>query len=419
MHWRHSFPEAYLENLCCFHSDHAPILLRCAGRTEVRRHRPFRFQAAWVSHSDYGKVVEDSWANGNGDVGSSMRWVQEESRIFNSNIFGSILQRKRVLEARINGIQRNLEHWDSLALMRLDLELRSEYEEVLVQEELLWFQKSRENWAQLGDQNTKFFHTQTLVRRKKNKIHGPFLEGGAWCTDLELLEGETIWFYKNLFSSTGIPDVDRCHEIGMPMLLKEERLTLMTAVTIDEVRGAVMSMQPFKALGSDGFHAFFYKQFWNVVGNDVCRLAQTAFSTGHFDPALAKTLLVLIPKVDNPNHLKNFRPISLCNVIYKIVTKVLVNRIRAFLPRIVSPLQGSFIPRRGTLDNIILAQEMIHWMHRKQSKKGAVAFKLDLEKAYDRVEWSFLEATLQDFGFLDMTIKLIMHCVRSSNFSIL
>ena len=81
------------------------------------------------------------------------------------------------------------------------------------------------------------------------------------------------------------------------------------------------------------------------------------------DPRLADTLIVLIPKVDNPKHLKQFRPISLCNVVYKIITKVLVNRVRPFLHEIVSPLQGSFIPGRGTSDNIIITQEVIHSMH--------------------------------------------------------
>ena len=132
----------------------------------------------------------------------------------------------------------------------------------------------------------------------------------------------------------------------MPMLLEEESLALTATATMGEVRSAVMSMQSLKAPGSDGFHVFFYNQYWEVVRYDVCHLVQIAFSSGSFDPALAETLLVLIPKVDNPNHLKNFRPISLCNVIYKIITKVLVNCLRKFLPRIVSPLQGYFIPGR-------------------------------------------------------------------------
>ena len=137
------------------------------------------------------------------------------------------------------------------------------------------------------------------------------------------------------------------------------------------------------------------------------------------DPRLADTLIVLIPKVDNPKHLKQFRPISLCNVVYKIITKVLVNRVRPFLHEIVSPLQGSFIPGRGTSDNIIITQEVIHSMHQMKGRKGAVAFKIDLEKAYDRVNWDFLRQTLIDFGFPMIIVNLVMNCVQSSNLSIL
>ena len=140
---------------------------------------------------------------------------------------------------------------------------------------------------------------------------------------------------------------------------------------------------------------------------------------GFIDPKIAATLFVLIPKIDNPVHLRNFRPISLCNVIYKIITKVMVNRLRPFLDEIISPLQGSFIPGRGTTDNIIIAQEMMNFMHRSKSKKGAIAFKLDLEKAYDSISWEFLEATLRDFGFPGITTNLIMNCVKSSSLSIL
>lgn len=115
-------------------------------------------------------------------------------------------------------------------------------------------------------------------------------------------------------------------------------------------------------------------------------LIKTSFSSSCFYPFWVETLLVLIPKVDQPNHLKNFRPISLCNMIYKIVTKVIVDRIRPLLHHIISPLQGSFIPGCGTTNNIILAQEMLHWMHKSKQKKGVVAFKIDFEKAYDRID---------------------------------
>lgn len=121
------------------------------------------------------------------------------------------------------------------------------------------------------------------------------------------------------------------------------------------------------------------------MGQDVWHMVAQGVQAGHIDRRLAETLIVLIPKVDNPTHLRNLRPISLCNATYKIITKVLVNRLRPFLKDIVGPLQSSFIPRKGTSDNIIIAQETLHSMWRMKGKNGAIVFKINLEKAYDRV----------------------------------
>ena len=100
------------------------------------------------------------------------------------------------------------------------------------------------------------------------------------------------------------------------------------------------------------------------------------------------------------------------------MTKVLVNRLRPFLDEIVSPTQGGFIHGRGAPDNIIVAQEVLHFLKRTKSRKGAMAFKIDLEKAYDRVDWNFLEHTLESFGFPSLIIRLVMNCVQASNLSI-
>ena len=126
-----------------------------------------------------------------------------------------------------------------------------------------------------------------------------------------------------------------------------------------------------------------------------------AFASGHFDERLAETLVVLIPKVDVPQRLAQFQPISLCNVTYKLITKVLVNRLRLFLVDIVGPLQNSFILGRGTTNNMVIAQEILHHMYKSKSKKGTMALKIDLHKAYDIIEWSFLNRTLLDFAFLE------------------
>ena len=134
---------------------------------------------------------------------------------------------------------------------------------------------------------------------------------------------------------------------------------------------------------------------------------------------LNKTLIVLIPKVQGPESIGNYRPISLCNFIYKIISKVIVAWLRPQLENIVSPFQTAFIlGRRGT-DNVIIVQELIHTIRRAKERKGYMAIKIDLKKAYDRIKWSFIREILFKFNFLDKLIELIMSCISSVSTSLL
>ena len=105
-----------------------------------------------------------------------------------------------------------------------------------------------------------------------------------------------------------------------------------------------MSMRSLSAPGPDGFQPFFYKKYWQQVGDSLWKLVREAFETGKVYEKLMEILLVLIPKGDNPSMVKDFRPISLCNVTYKLITKVLVNRLRPFLNNLIGPMQSSFLP---------------------------------------------------------------------------
>jgi hypothetical protein len=114
------------------------------------------------------------------------------------------------------------------------------------------------------------------------------------------------------------------------------------------------------------------------------------------------TAIVLIPKGDNPEELKDFRPISLCNVIYKVISKCLVNRLRPWLGEIISPEQSAFVPGRMITDNAIIAFECIHAIQKGTGDRGEFcAYKLDLSKAYDRVDWGFLKSLLLKLAFMD------------------
>ena len=137
-------------------------------------------------------------------------------------------------------------------------------------------------------------------------------------------------------------------------------------------------------------------------------------------PDLNHTNTVLILKVKNSEKMSEYRLISLCNVVYKIISKVLANRLKQVLPDIISPTESAFVPGRLITNNVIVAYEALHSMHaRNKGKTSSLALKLDVSKAYDRVEWVFLHGVMQKFGFPEKWIERVMTCVTTTSFSIL
>lgn len=147
---------------------------------------------------------------------------------------------------------------------------------------------------------------------------------------------------------------------SFPNLTEEEVRLLSADVTNEEIRAAAFDMGAFKAPGPDGLQAFFYQEYWSVVGQSVCDLVRDIFNNPTQVASLNETNLVLIPKVDQPEVIKDFRPISLCNVSSKILTKILSRRLKQIMGRVVGHHQCSFIAGRQSSDNVIVAQEVIH-----------------------------------------------------------
>ena len=185
----------------------------------------------------------------------------------------------------------------------------------------------------------------------------------------------------------------------LPCIIEEENEGLQCIPTPKEIKGVLFQMQDLKAPGLDGFPALFYKQLWPTMDNDVVKAVRSFFTMGSMPKEVNNSLIVLIPKLSNPSSVNHYRPISLCNVVYKIISKLLVEKLRPLLDKLISPTQSAFIPNRWIVENQIIVQELLHSFKTRKTKPGLMAIKLDLQKAYDKVNWIFLYAVLLHFGF--------------------
>ena len=419
--WRIRFEEGSLRNLPKASSDHCPILISTSGFAPIPvALRPFRFQAAWLRHDKFHDFVHQNWV-ASAPIVPFLKAFTTKIQQWNKEEFYNIFRRKSELWARLEGIQRILASGRQLHLIKLEAKLRVEMESVLNDEEMLWFQKSRAEAICDTDRNTRYFHLTTIIRRKRNKVEALMDEEGNWITDGEKVKVMVREFWSNLFQE----DSDHVH-VGTAMLSdyfpdisSDDREKLERPFSPCEVLAALKDMQPYKAPGPDGFQPVFYQKFWAVVQPNVTQLVKDVLMGHDFPDGLNNAFLVLIPKSEVPSRPNQFRSIGLCNIVYKLVTKVIVNRLKPILPQLISPTQCSFVPRRQITDNVIIVQEMLHSMRAKQGKRGYMMVKIDFEKAYDRLRWKFIRESLMKLRLPQIMVEVVMQCIESARLSIL
>jgi hypothetical protein len=230
-----------------------------------------------------------------------------------------------------------------------------------------------------------FFQNFATNRRRKNFIKFLIDDHGVKHKDAVNMKNVVQSYFINLFES----EVDHLHPGELADV--ETRVTpemnseLMAPFTREEVKSALFNIGDLKAPGPDGLHAIFFKRFWNMLGEDLENEVLEAINSAIIPEGWNETTIVMIPKVETPEKVTQFRPISLCNVVYEVISKILANRLKKVLPDIVSCYQSAFVPGRLITDNILVPYENINAIKKKQGKRGLCAVKLDMHKAYDRV----------------------------------
>ncbi|CAM8976493.1 unnamed protein product [Rhodiola kirilowii] len=419
--WKEMFPDAFVYHISTFHSDHCPIQL-CLSTMVINRSRLFRFEFMWTRDQRVREVISKHWASSAGD--QNLLWkldhLKGPLRRWNKKVFGNVHDKLDSLRADLKCIKA-MPRTDDTASK--EAEISSELNEWLLREELMWQQRSRVHWLKEGDNNTTFFHRKANARRKTNTIVQLRNGEGELCFDQTSFENIAVQYFCRLFASnTPMPEADRIKEMDfLPRVVTPEHNRVLTETyTEREVFAALSQLHPSKAPGLDGFPAGFFQKYWDIIKRDFLELCLSILNCGVIPANLNDTLLVLIPKQKRiVERMEDLRPISLTSVISKVVAKVFVNRLQDILPEVIGTAQSAFVKGRLISDNFILAHECAHFI--KNTKKGNQFFaslKLDMSKAYDRVEWSFLESVLLQFGFDDGWVSKIMSYVRSVRYCV-
>jgi hypothetical protein len=214
-------------------------------------------------------------------------------------------------------------------------------DELLLREEIMWRQRSRIAWLKEGDRNTKFFHRKASGRHKKNKILKLKRSDESFETDEEEITNMTHLYFQALYTEDLGVEPSALLDVIDPVVTEETNKQLTAEFTDEEIGGALFQIGPHKAPGPDGLPARFFQQNWALLRTEICLAIKKFFSDGTIPKGINMTKIVLIPKSSEANELKDYRPISLCNVIYKIIAKCLVNRIRPHLNGLIGETQMS------------------------------------------------------------------------------
>ena len=253
------YPNAKITHLRRYHFDHCPVVLEMQLDLSGGKKRPFRFQTCWLLDPTFPDIVSQAWGGKNNLIEAVDSFIRN-LMAWNKNQFGNIFTRRKILIARINGIQRAIVIKPSSFLLKLEEDLLRNLDLVLNQEEELWALKSRVNWMVQGDRNTAFCHVSTLVRRKRNQIMAIKNVVGEWIHEESDIKDFIRSGFNGIYSTS--------HEIALredPImlhchirLLNGDRESIGGEVIEEEIKATLWSLKPFKATGLDGLHAGFF-----------------------------------------------------------------------------------------------------------------------------------------------------------------
>ncbi|CAN1325525.1 LINE-1 reverse transcriptase homolog [Linum perenne] len=393
--------------------------------TSRRGRRRFYYENGWAEAEGYGNCVIPTWRRGCSstynlkEVATALTKWKRETIGVNKDEISYPRKKKDEISRLLKDLQR-LEADGSQTDNAEEKSIREKPQTCWKIEENYWAQRAGTTWLRLGDKNTKFFHASAVQRRKRNLISKLKDSSGVWIDEAADIEKHISDFYKELFrDERRVTDLSAMRDY--PTVIDQSMQAKLDGPILEwEIKNAVFQMGPSKSPGPDGYPGSFFQRHWMLIKDDLISEIQGFFQNHVFPEGWNITNLTLIPKVRSPKSISQYRPISVANFRATVISKVLANRLKPFIPGMVSELQSAFTGNRSIQDSIIIVHEVMHKLkNRKKGKKYDFLLKLDMQKAYDRINWNFLLTVMEMMGFGENWLKWTKEIVSSDRFSVL
>ncbi|XP_074304136.1 uncharacterized protein LOC141638690 [Silene latifolia] len=421
--WLNLYPAAFVLHLPILVSDHAPIILHLLPVTKPFR-RPYRLDNWCLQFPEIADIVGRAWATN--ISGSSMFSLSRKLALVRFKVMEWVINHRTSHDINWADISNDL---DSAGMDISDLssagvycDKRNAYLGSIQKRYDYWVQRAKVKATVLDGIPTRFLFSRVKSRSSKQRILALKDSNGTWLHSPADISDEINTFFSSLYqSSCGLNNSQELLDsLDLPVLSPADHNILMAPFSENDILRALRNMDGSKSPGPDGITPKFFQIYWPQIGTQVSKALLRFLNSGVMLKEWNKTHIVLVPKVDKSETITQFRPISLCIVIYRLASKCLANRLKLVISSIVSETQQAFVPGRLMSDGCIIAQEILHYINK--TKKGTncyFAMKLDMHKAFDKVSWPFLAAILRRFGFPVFWQNIIWECISSVSYNIL